>query len=228
MHASHSIDEERKIQIRNRNVCHRMLHQYFDIHTMRVRQPSKVLPMNIYAFQIKSHRCFIFSFTPSFGQFGWSALLMLNLYAVCVRFAWFYLTVAKWKILYQLDWFVFFILYHVWKTNDAHIFHTGIFSLHFTIVYQQLETGVRFAYLWNVCSIRCVTIWWLWLFDWGGFVLGQGSNAWYHRSTSANVIGFSLIVCVHVCSQRQRMIIFPVFCSLSFLIQYSWTKSIVA
>lgn len=99
----------------------------FDIHTMRVRQPSTVLPMNIYAFQIKSHRRFIFSFTPLFGQFGWSALLTLNLYAVCVRFAWFYLTVAKWKILYQLDWFVFCILYHVWKTNDAHIFHTGIF-----------------------------------------------------------------------------------------------------
>lgn len=99
----------------------------FDIHRMRVRQPSTVLPMNIYAFQIKSHRRFIFSFTPLFGQFGWSALLTLNLYAVCVRFAWFYLTVAKWKILYQLDWFVFCILYHVWKTNDAHIFHTGIF-----------------------------------------------------------------------------------------------------
>lgn len=162
----------------------------FDIHTMRVRQPSTVLPMNIYAFQIKSHRRFIFSFTPLFGQFGWSALLTLNLYAVCVRFAWFYLTVAKWKILYQLDWFVFCILYHVWKTNDAHIFHTGIF---FPFILQLYISSVRFAYLWNVCSIRCVTIWWLWLFDWGGFRLCQGSNVWYHHSTSANVIGFSLM-----------------------------------
>lgn len=97
------------------------------------------------------------------------------------------------------------VLYFISCMKDkrcTHFSHRYFFSLHFTIVYQQLETGVRFAYLWNVCPIRCVTIWWLWLFDWGGFVLCQGSNAWYHHSTSANVIGFSLIVCVHVCSQR--------------------------
>lgn len=195
---------------------------------MRVRQPRTVLPMNIYAFQIKSHRRFIFSFTPLFGQFGWSALLTFNLYAVCVRFAWFYLTVAKWKILYQLDWFVFCILYHVWKTNDAHIFHTGIFFPSFyncisavgdwcavclslkrvphSMCHNLMALAVRLGWFCALPGFKCLV-----------------------SSFNISKCNWFFFDCMRACTlSTPANDHFSGFCSLSFLIQYSWTKSIVA
>lgn len=217
MHASHSVDEERKIQIRNRNVCHRMLHQYFRYSYGCVSDSPAQFYRWIYTHFKWNRIAVLFSLShlclgSSVDRLFWRSIFMLCAFDL-PDFIW-PLPSGKSCINWIGLCFVFYIMY---ERQTMHTFFTQVFfSLHFTIVYQQLETGVRFAYLWNVCPIRCVTIWWLWLFDWGGFVLCQGSNAWYHHSTSANVIGFSLIVCVHVRSQRQRMIIFPVFAHYHF------------
>lgn len=221
-----------QIEIRKRNVCHRVCYiNIFDIHMRCVSANSN--PFRLYhentlkCVRVVNKMAFIFLFLTS----AWQIWSMCSL--VCVQFADFIWPLPSGKSCINwigLDWFVFYIMY--WR-QTMHTFFTQVFLF----FYNCYRWKRWFAYRKCVLhSEACVT-----QFDGSGccsigVVFSSFSvpilrfGCLYHDSTSTKVIAFLLYVCVWLCVYVLIANEWSLFRFLLIIIFDSvlWTKPIVA